>query len=47
VRAANELPLLSQEQIEEYSSRYGLTEDVSIEKGGAISVQEAESKESE
>jgi hypothetical protein len=33
-------------QIEEYNMRYGLTDDTSAEKGRAMSVVEAESKES-
>jgi hypothetical protein len=46
VRAAQELPKLDAEQIEEYNLRYGLTDDTSAEKGRAMSVVEAESKES-
>jgi hypothetical protein len=46
VRAAQELPKLDAMQIEEYNMRYGLTDDTSAEKGRAMSVVEAESKES-
>ncbi|KAA8893436.1 general substrate transporter [Sphaerosporella brunnea] len=50
VRAAQELPLLTQAQVEEHVARYGLTEEIgsAAEKGAvASSIEDARSKETE